>query len=185
VAGFPQAGEQKLSFKTGGIIRKIFVSEGQSVYRGNILASLDLSEIQSQVNQAREALEKAERDYDRLVNLYNDSVATLEQLQNTKTMLQISRSNYDIAAFNLRPFKHCCSFRWKDPEKKLWRKMKWPDPDILSFCLVQRRVNWIVRINVTDRDRVRLHTGDYSGNKTGCFPGRKFSGRDIRAGQRC
>ena len=165
--------EQKLSFKTGGIIRKIFVSEGQSVYRGNILASLDLSEIQSQVNQAREALEKAERDYDRLVNLYNDSVATLEQLQNTKTMLQISRSNYDIAAFNLR---HSNIVAPSDGRilKKIMEENEMAGPGYPVFLFGSTEGNWIVRINVTDRDRVRLHTGDTAAIKLDAFPGENF-----------
>jgi multidrug efflux system membrane fusion protein len=165
--------EQKLSFKTGGIIRKIFVSEGQSVHRGSILASLDLSEIQSQVNQAREALEKAERDYARLVNLFNDSVATLEQLQNTKTMLQISRSNYDIAAFNLRHSSIVAPSNGRIL-KKIMEENEMAGPGYPVFLFGSTEGNWIVRINVTDRDRVRLHPGDTAVIRMDAFTGECF-----------
>jgi multidrug efflux system membrane fusion protein len=165
--------EQKLSFKTGGIIRKILVSEGQSVYRGNILASLDLSEIQSQVNQAREALEKAERDYDRLVNLFDDSVATLEQLQNTKTILQISRSDYDIAAFNLRHSSIVAPSSGRIL-KKIMEENEMAGSGYPVFLFGSTEGNWIVRINVTDRDRVRLHAGDTAEIKLDAFPGESF-----------
>ena len=37
--------EMKLSFKTGGIIDRIYVDEGQQVSKGQLLASLNLSEI--------------------------------------------------------------------------------------------------------------------------------------------
>ena len=94
--------ELKLSFKTGGIISEIFVDEGQTVKKGQVLAKLNLSEIQAQVNQAILGLDKAERDYRRANNLYKDSVVTLEQLQNTTTALDIAKSNVKIAEFNLQ-----------------------------------------------------------------------------------
>jgi len=77
--------EIKLSFKTGGIVREIRVKEGERVRRGDILAVLDLSEIRAQVDQAQIAMEKAGRDLTRAENLYRDSVATLEQLQNARS----------------------------------------------------------------------------------------------------
>ena len=80
-------GEYKLSFKTGGLIDKILVDKGSKVKKGNLLAKLDLSEIQAQRNQALSGFEKAKRDYDRIKNLYQDSVVTREQLQNVETAL--------------------------------------------------------------------------------------------------
>ena len=44
--------ESKLSFKTGGIIKRIYVSEGQPVRKGQVLAELALDEIQAQAQQA-------------------------------------------------------------------------------------------------------------------------------------
>src|SRR4051794_27748465 len=41
--------ETKLSFKIGGIISKIYVKEGDHVSRGQLLATLDLTEINAQV----------------------------------------------------------------------------------------------------------------------------------------
>ena len=93
--------ETLLSFKTGGIINRIYVKEGDKVRRGQILASLDLTEINAQVSQAQIGLEKAIRDRNRAQNLYNDSVATLEQLQNAQTGLEIAQQQMVAAKFNL------------------------------------------------------------------------------------
>lgn len=82
--------ETYLSFKTGGILQSIFVKEGDEVRKGQLLATLDLSEIQAGVRQAELGLEKAQRDFDRIQNLYKDSVCTREQFQNTKTGLDIA-----------------------------------------------------------------------------------------------
>ncbi len=168
--------EQKLSFKTGGIIRHIYVNEGQSVSRGDLLASLDLSEIRSQVNQAKDALEKAERDYKRVLNLYNDSVATLEQLQNAKTMLQISESNYDIASFNLQHSSITAPTKGKIL-KLLMEENEMVGPGYPVILFGSTEGHWIVRISVTDRDRVNLTVNDTASIRLDAFPSKTFRAR--------
>ncbi|MCF8412825.1 MAG: efflux RND transporter periplasmic adaptor subunit, partial [Melioribacteraceae bacterium] len=93
--------ETKLSFKIPGIVKKIYVNEGDAVKKGKIIASLDLSEINAQFNQAKNGYEKAVRDFERVKKLHDEEVATLEQLQNTETALSISKSQLEIAQFNL------------------------------------------------------------------------------------
>ena len=94
--------EIKLSFKIGGIIEEILVSEGQRVQKGQVLARLNLSEIGSQVQQARSVFDKAQRDFKRVDNLYQEKAATLEQHQNVQTALQVAQAQLDMAEFNLR-----------------------------------------------------------------------------------
>src|SRR5262245_10519982 len=43
--------ETYLAFKTGGVISRIFVKEGDAIHKGQLLASLDLTEIEAQVAQ--------------------------------------------------------------------------------------------------------------------------------------
>ena len=50
--------EARLSFKTGGVIDRILVDEGSGVAKGQLLAKLNLTEIQAQVTQAQEAVKK-------------------------------------------------------------------------------------------------------------------------------
>lgn len=92
--------EAFLAFKTGGVINKIFVKEGDAIHVGQLLATLNLTEINAQVSQAQFAFEKAQRDYQRITNLYKDSVASLEQMQNVKTSLDLSRQQLASAQFN-------------------------------------------------------------------------------------
>ena len=94
------ANEARYAFKIGGVIEKIYVSEGQFFKRGQLLASLKLTEINAQLSQASLAYEKAKRDYTRADNLYKDSVATLEQLQNAKTGVDIAAKTVDAVVFN-------------------------------------------------------------------------------------
>ncbi len=97
---FTTNNETMLAFKTGGLIQKIYVKEGDIVKKGQLLASLNLTEISALVNQAQLAVEKANRDFRRAENLYNDSVATLEQFQNAKTGLDLAQQQLAAARFN-------------------------------------------------------------------------------------
>src|ERR1041384_1687355 len=68
--------EARLSFKIGGIVSRIYVKEGDHVAKGQLLATLDLTEIDAQVQQASQNLEKSKRDEGRISNLYRDTVAS-------------------------------------------------------------------------------------------------------------
>ena len=94
--------EVMLSFKITGIIEKIYVKEGDAIQKGQLLATLNLTEINASLQQARLAYEKAVRDHQRLINLFNDSVATLEQVQNAKTTLDLATQQLNSVQFNRR-----------------------------------------------------------------------------------
>ncbi len=151
--------EMKLSFKTGGIIDEIFVNEGQEVKKGQILARLNLSEIQAYANQSQLAFEKAQRDYMRAENLYKDSVATLEQFQNAKTQLEIAQNNVEISMFNLR-----YSTITAPANGKVLTCMAQENEVIGAgfpvFLFGTNTNTWVVKTNVTDKDIVRLNIGD-------------------------
>jgi RND family efflux transporter MFP subunit len=93
--------ETMLSFKTGGVISRLYVKEGDQIRKGQVLATLVMTEISAQVNQAQIAFDKASRDFKRVDNLYKDSVASLEQFQNARTAFEIAQQQLATANFNL------------------------------------------------------------------------------------
>ena len=50
--------ETVLSFKTGGLVDRIYVKEGDKIKKGQLLATLDLTEISSVVNQTQIAFDQ-------------------------------------------------------------------------------------------------------------------------------
>ena len=58
---FGSRDEIPLGFKIGGIATRVLVDEGATVQRGQVLAMLDLREIDAAVNKAQVAVDKAER----------------------------------------------------------------------------------------------------------------------------
>lgn len=165
--------EIKLSFKTGGIINEINVIEGEKVKKGQKLASLDLSEISSSVNQARNAWEKASRDFTRAENLYRDSVATLEMKQNAATALDVAKSVYETAQFNLR---YSTIIAPDDGVilKQLARKNELISSGYPVFLFGTSGKYWKVKTGLSDRFMVKVHPGDSAIVTFDAWPGEKF-----------
>lgn len=165
--------EVRLSFKTGGIIGAFFADKGDIVERGKILARLDLSEIEAQAVQARSAFAKAERDLERVRNLYADSAATLEQFQDAATGLEMARSARSMAEFNLRhstiraPSDGRILERFAEPDELVG-----PGTPIFMFGSTEK--GWVVRCGVADRDIVNLQIGDSASVSFDAYPGIDF-----------
>lgn len=167
--------QSNLSFLTGGIIRSIHVSEGDIVGKNDLLAQLDLTEINSRVYQADLAFKKAQRDFTRIKNLYSDSVATLEQYQDIKTSLDFAESTLRIANFN----KKYSEIRAPEKGKILKllnevNEIAAPGYPVLVFASTE--ADWVLKVNVPDRDIVGLHYGDSALIQFDAFPGMEFSG---------
>ncbi|WP_341904710.1 efflux RND transporter periplasmic adaptor subunit [Fluviicola taffensis] len=94
--------ETYLSFLSGGIIQKLYVKEGDKVRKGQLLATLDLTLVRATVSQAKLGLEKSKRDLDRAKNLQKEGFATLEQLQNAQTAVDVAEEQVQSALFNLK-----------------------------------------------------------------------------------
>ncbi len=165
--------ESKLSFKIPGIVAKIYVKKGQSVSKNTLLAELDLIEMNAKVDQALSARRKAERDLERVKRLYADSVATLEQLQNTKTALDITASDVKIAEFNLR---HATIYA--PEEGKILKKFAEEGELIGSgnpvFLYGSSQNGWVIRVGVTDLQIVRIQLGDKAQVTFDAYPDKVF-----------
>ncbi len=168
--------EVKLSFKTGGIIKKIYVTEGQQVKKGVLLAQLDLTEIQAKYNKAQAMLNKTQRDFKRIEALYQDSVATLENYQDAKTALTTSKEDMQIATFNLNHSKIIA------PSDGCILKIIAESNEITSpghpvILFGSTNTNWIIKTSVTDKDAAKLNIHDSCIIQFDAYPQKKFNGR--------
>jgi RND family efflux transporter MFP subunit len=165
--------EMKLGFKTGGLVKQINVKEGSSVKRGTVLAMLDLSEINAQVNQARIGVEKAERDLARARNLYRDSVVTLEQFQNASSAYELAQSQKRIADFNLQHSMIKAPSNGKI-QKILVESNELIAPGYPAILFASTESDWVVRVALTDKDIVKFSLGDSARVEMDAFPGKRF-----------
>ncbi|HMX40379.1 MAG TPA: efflux RND transporter periplasmic adaptor subunit, partial [Saprospiraceae bacterium] len=169
--------EQRLSFKIGGVIRKVYVDEGDAVRAGQLLAVLDKTEIDAQVAQAQQGLSKAERDLARVEGLYRDSSATLELLQNATTGRDVAKETARIAAFN-QQYAEIRATRSGKIIKKLINEGEITGPGMPAFVLFETGADdWVVRINLSDRDWARLSLGVPARVTLDAYEGTAFAGR--------
>ena len=170
------AQEARLSFKVGGIINQLFVEEGQSVRKGQLLATLDLTEINAQVSQAQLANEKAERDLGRVKSLYADTAVTLEQLQNATTGTSVAKQSLTIAQFN-RSYAQIRSTVDGTVTRKVANAGEYIAPGGSVYLISSnRRSDWVVRVGVSDKDWARLTLGNRARITLDAYPDRMFSG---------
>lgn len=153
--------ETRLSFKIGGVVETIAVEAGRSVRAGDLLAALDLREIDSALRKAKSAADKAERDLERARRLYADSVFTLSQLQDAETAAEVARADLEAAEFNRRyavivaPADGAILSRTADRGETV-------SPGAEIFVLGSRARGAVMRVGLPDRDVVRVRLGDRS-----------------------
>ncbi len=169
--------EQRLAFKIGGIVQKIHVKEGDIVRTGQLLASLNKTEIDAQVAQAQQALAKAERDLARVEGLYRDSSATLELLQNATTARDVAREAERIARFN----QQYAEIRATRPGKiirKLMNEGEVTGPGTPVLVLFETGADdWVVKVSLSDRDWARLTLGASARVVLDAYPELPLSGK--------
>lgn len=165
--------EMKLGFKTGGIVKQVNIREGETVKRGEILVVLDLSEINAQVNQASIGQEKARRDMTRAGNLYQDSVATLEQYQNARSAFELAQSQKRIADFNLEHSRIVAPSDGKI-QKITVEANELIAPGYPALLFASTESDWVVRVALTDKDIVKFSLGDSARVEMDAFPDMRF-----------
>ncbi len=168
--------ELKLSFKVAGIVRAITVDEGQAVRAGQQLAVLELTEVDAQVEQARQLAAKAERDLARSSRLRTDEVISEEELEAVRTQAAVARATLRAAEFN-RNFSTILAPRDGVVLRKLVEEREFVQPGQSVLVVGPREGGFIVRAALSDRDVVRLRLGDPATVSVDAFPGQVLAGR--------
>jgi RND family efflux transporter, MFP subunit len=168
-----------LSFKVGGIVSKILVEEGETVVKGQLLASLDLTEIDAQVSQSKNNLEKTKRDLERGKRLYADSAATLEQIQNLQTAFDVANEGFQIASFN-RSYATIKATTSGKVIKKYSNEGEVVGPGSPVLLINGASQNeWIVKIGISDVDWIRIRKGDKALVTTDAYSNTSFDAEVI------
>ena len=87
--------------KVGGEVRRILVEEGDLVKSGQLLTVLDDRQLRLQAAQTRAELAKAERDFNRQVELHQKGLVSAGAFENLKYDLDNKRAANDLASLSL------------------------------------------------------------------------------------
>lgn len=168
--------DAKPSFKTGGVIANTYVKEGDAVRKGQLLAKLNMTEIEAQATQAQFALDKAKRDQQRIQNLYADSIVTLEQLQNASTAVDIAQKTLQIAQFNVDYSEVRAPIDGKIITQML-HEGEIAAPGLpVYYIMGTKSSDWKLVAGLTDKNWSRVSTGNKARISLDAYPGLEITG---------
>jgi len=173
--------EANYSFKIGGVISKIMVDEGQFFKKGQLLATLNTTEIAAGLAQADLGVDKAKRDYARAVNLYKDSVFTLEQLQNTKTALDVAKKTSEATAFNQRYAKiYAATDGFVTKKVASTGEVIGGGMPVLMTSSIQKSNSYQLKVGVTDQEWAEIKAGQQAVVHLDGYPEQPFQATVMR-----
>ena len=168
--------EIRLAFKVGGVIRKLAVSEGERVRKGQRLAEIEQTEVNSQVEQARQGHEKAQRDVTRGERLYEDKVISLEQLQDLRTQAAMAEAALNSAEFN---WNYAAIVAPHDGTvlRRLAEEREPVSAGTPVLVLGAQDQGYIVRTGLADREIVQVRLGDTALVRLDALPDATLNGK--------
>ncbi len=167
--------QARLSFKIGGYVAVIPVEEGQHVRSGQLLAELKSTEIDAGLEQARQGATKAQRDMARVKSLYDDNVATLEQVQDATTAYEVAHAAERSAQFNAQHARILAPGDGVVLQKLAEaNELVQAGQPVVTVGAAGR--GWVVRVGLADRDVVRFRPGDAARVQFDAWQGESFVG---------
>lgn len=165
--------EQSLGFKVSGLVSKVYVDEGQFVKKGQLLAVLDLEEIDAQVAKAESVLANAKRNLERFQSLQGQNALSMDQLQAAQTRMDVAQSDLTVAKFNR---KHAVI---KAPAAgRILNRGLEPNELVQAgqsvFVFAAKKTGWVLRTGITDKDIVRTQLGDKAELYFDAYPNHQF-----------
>ena len=165
--------ELRLSFKTGGILKRLLVDTGQTVRAGQLLAELDRTEVGAGATQTRMSLAKAERDYARAESLFKQDVIPKAQLDDARTALELARAASVAMNFNSDSGRITA-----EKEGVVLRRFVQAGEVVAAgapiLALSQGDAKKVLKVSLSDIDAVRVAIGDLAEVSFDAMPGVKI-----------
>ena len=176
--------QSDLSFKSAGMVEDVLVTEGQYVQKGQLLARLNTVELEAQLLQADYKLGQYQRDIQRLDALVKDTVATLEQLQNTHTALATSQAQKDALLY-IKAQSALYAPASGIILKKQVSAGEYKQAGAVVFTLGsnEKAGRWLFKVSVSDKDRMMMQPGQQTSIVLDALPGVKLKGQVFKLAQ--
>jgi len=153
--------EADLSFKVGGVIAALYAEEGAQVRKGQVLASLDPTEVDAALRQAKEGTTKADRDLLRVSRLAATGALPPANLDDAETAAAQSHAALTAAQFNAQRSQIIAPDDGRI-DRRLAESGEIAAAGRPIFHLSGRSRGAVVKIGLTDRDVLRIKEGDHA-----------------------
>jgi len=132
--------------------------------------------VNSQVEQAHQAQEKARRDAARGERLYEDKVISLEQLQDLRTQAAMAEETVNSAEFN-RNYAAIVAPRDGTVLRRLAEERELVAAGAPVLVLGAQDKGFVVRTGLADREIMQVRLGDIAQMHFDALPGETLSGK--------
>lgn len=163
-----------LSFEVMGNVSKVFVTEGENVQKGKLLATLDKATLQNSYNASLASLKEAQDAYNRMKSLYDNGslpemkwVEVQSKLQQAVSMEQISRKSLKDAGLRA-PFSGVISSKSIEPGMNVM-----PGIEVMQLADIST-VN--IKIAVPEKEISRVNKGQQAEVMVGALGDKLFTG---------
>jgi len=163
-----------LSFEVMGNVSKVFVTEGENVQKGKLLATLDKATLQNSYNASLASLKEAQDAYNRMKSLYDNGslpemkwVEVQSKLQQAVSMEQISRKGLKDAGL-YAPFSGVISNKSIEPGMNVM-----PGIEVMQLADIST-VN--IKIAVPEKEISRVNKGQQAEVMVGALGDKLFTG---------
>lgn len=87
--------------KVRGIVREIYVEEGDEVKAGQVIAKIEDDQYRIEAARAKATLDRLKNDFDRNKELYEKNLIAAEAYQNSQYEYESQKAAYELAELNL------------------------------------------------------------------------------------
>lgn len=167
--------EARLSFKVPGVVHRIHVREGEEVKAGQLVAELEQIEIDATVTQSRVALEKSRRDLERGRRLFEQGVASRQELEGLQTAQETAQAQFAAAEYNGRH-----ALIRAPASGRVLRRMAEEREFVnagAAILVLSTSAGFALRTALPQADFMEIRLDDAATVTLDVFPGRIFHGR--------
>ncbi len=140
-----------LSFKTAGFLTELNIDEGDLFKENQLLAALDISELEADKNATYSRLLQAKRNIGRVKTLMKKKLSSQRDLDDAITSVETTRANYRVANYNLEkaqlfaPFEGVVVKRYTDLGEL-------QTPGVTALQVASLDNNLITRVSLTGEE---------------------------------
>jgi RND family efflux transporter MFP subunit len=175
------ADEAVLSFRTGGVIREIRVDIGDRVRRGQVLATLESTDVEATVTKAQQQRDQAARDVERWTALADRQLVARKTADDARTALRTADADLAAARFARRYTTIAAN-----ADGVVLARRAEPGETVAGGQAILRTSGesegWRLRLEVADRDAVKIAVGADATVRVDAFPASPLSATVVRIG---
>jgi RND family efflux transporter MFP subunit len=175
------ADESTLSFRTGGVVDTVRVDIGDRVRRGQLLATLESVDVAATVTRAQQQRDLAARDVERWTVLADRQLVARKTADDARTTLRTAEAELSAARFAQRYTSIIAA-----ADGVVLERRAEPGETVAGGQPVLRVSGegggWTLRLEVADRDAVRIVPDADAQVQVDAFPTTPLSAKVVRIG---